>query len=75
MNIGRSGGIPGMHPPTGSNSFIFAYVFTKKHTCQQLVPLQQVGAPLMKNPGSATDEVYTVCNQVDLDVLVYIIEN
>ena len=41
-------------PPTGPNSFIFTYVFTKKHLCQRLVPPpMRVGTPPMGNPGSA----------------------
>ena len=33
-------------PPTGPNSFIFTYVFTKKHLCQRLAPPpKRVGAP------------------------------
>ena len=33
--IGRSMGIPSAHPPlpTSPSSFIFAYIFTKKHPC------------------------------------------
>ena len=42
------GGAPGTRPPTGSNSFIFADVFTEKQTCRQLAPPQQVGAPQRK---------------------------
>ena len=32
------GGAPGTCPPTGSNSFIFAHVFTEKHTCRRSAP-------------------------------------
>ena len=42
-------------PPTGSISFVFAYVFAKKCTHRRLAPPQQVGAPPTGNPGSATD--------------------
>ena len=27
-----------VHPPTGPNSFVFAYIFTKKHPCWRLAP-------------------------------------
>ena len=41
-------------PPTGPNSFVFTYVFTKKHLCQRLAPPpMRVGAPPTGNPGSA----------------------
>ena len=42
-------------PPTGSNSFVFTYVFTEKHPHQRLAPPQWLGTPPMGNPGSATD--------------------
>ena len=33
-------------PPTGPNSFVFTYVFTKKHLCRRLAPPPtRVGAP------------------------------
>ena len=32
------GGSAGAHPPTGSNSFVFAYIFAKKCPHQRLVP-------------------------------------
>ena len=41
-------------PPTGPNSFVFTYVFTKKHLCWRLAPPpMRVGAPPTGNPGSA----------------------
>ena len=39
------GGAPPAPPPTGSNSFVFTYVFAEKHTCRRSAPPQQVGAP------------------------------
>ena len=48
------GGATGIHPPTGSNSFIFAYVFTEKHPRRRSVPPQWLSAPSTGNPGSAT---------------------
>ena len=44
-------------PPMGSNSFIFAHVFTKKHPLQRLVPPQWLGPLPTGNPGSATEKV------------------
>ena len=46
------------YDPTGSNSFIFTHVFTKKHPCQRLAPPQWLShppPPPMGNLGSATD--------------------
>ena len=34
------GALPACTPPTGSNSFLFTYVFTKKHPHRRLVPPQ-----------------------------------
>ena len=48
------GVLPVHAPPTGSNSFIFAYIFAKKHACQRSAHPQWVSTPLMENPGSAT---------------------
>ena len=44
-------------PRTGSISFIFAYIFTEKCTCQRLAPspMGRCPPPPMGNPGSATD--------------------
>ena len=44
------GGATGTRPPTGSISFVFAYVFTKKCTWQRLVPPQCVSAPNVSAP-------------------------
>ena len=41
-------------PPMGPNSFIFAYIFTKKCPHRRSMPPQRVHAPPMGNPGSAT---------------------
>ena len=44
-SLADPGGATGAHPPpTGSNSFIFTYVFTEKHPCQRLAP-PNVSAP------------------------------
>ena len=48
------GGVPGARPPMGPNSFVFAYIFTKKHLRQGSTPPQGVHAPPMGNPGSTT---------------------
>ena len=42
---GSKGGAAGAPPPTGSNSFVFAYVFAKKCPCRRLVPPQWLGTP------------------------------
>ena len=39
--------------PTGPNSFIFTYVFTKKWPCWRSTPHQNGSTPPMGNPGSA----------------------
>ena len=39
------GGAVSVCPPTGSISFVFAYVFAKKCTCRRSAPPQQVDAP------------------------------
>ena len=44
-----------VHPPTGSNSFVFAYVFAKKHPHQRSAPPNGSVPPPMGNPGSATE--------------------
>ena len=41
-------------PPTGSNSFIFAYVFAEKHTCWRSAPPNRSAPPQTENPGSTT---------------------
>ena len=41
----RGGAAAPPTPPTGSISFVFAYVFAKKCTHRRLVPPQRVGAP------------------------------
>ena len=44
--IGGSRGRRRRAPPqTGSNSFVFAYVFAEKHPRQRSAPPQQLGAP------------------------------
>ena len=46
----------GTCPPMGPNSFIFTYIFAKKHTRQRsMPPLNRSTPPPMGNPGSATD--------------------
>ena len=58
--IGGSRGVPLAHappPPTGSNSFIFAYVFAEKHPCRRSALPQRLGAPQTRNPGSATGHI------------------
>ena len=60
-------------PPTGPNSFVFTYVFTEKHLCQRLVPPpMRVGAPPMRNPGSAPDRVI-IMTEVNTDDGYYVI--
>ena len=49
---GGAGGVPSP-PPTGSNSFVFAFIFAKKHPHQRSVP-PPARRPPMGNPGSAT---------------------
>ena len=45
------GGCAGhMPPPMGPNSFIFAYIFTKKHPCQRSMPLLMGARPLWEIP-------------------------
>ena len=58
MNIGGSrGGAAGMWPPpTGSISFIFAYVFAKKCIRWRSLPPPMGWHPPTGNSGSATDE-------------------
>ena len=42
-------------PPMGPNSFIFTYIFTKKHPCwRSMPPLTDASPPPTGNPGSAT---------------------
>ena len=53
----QEGALPVRAPPTGSISFIFAYIFAKKCMRRRLAPPQWVGAPLTGNPGSATENV------------------
>ena len=54
-SLADPGGAAGMPPPpTGSISFVFAYVFMEKCMHQRSVPLLWVSAPPMGNPGSAT---------------------
>ena len=48
---GRAGHTP---PPMGPNSFVFTYIFTKKHPCWRSSPPQWVHTPPTGNPGSAT---------------------
>ena len=47
-------GVPGACPPMGPNSFIFAYIFAKKHPHQRSTP-PNGSTPPMGNPGSATE--------------------
>ena len=49
------GGAAGMCPPTGSISFVFAYVFTKKCMRRRSAPPNGLAPPPMGNPGSATE--------------------
>ena len=53
-SLADPGGCCQCAPPTGSNSFIFTYVFTKKHPHRRSVPPQQLNTPPMGNPGSTT---------------------
>ena len=49
------GGVPGARPPpTGPNSFIFTYIFAKKHPRQRSTPPLTGPRPPMGNLGSAT---------------------
>ena len=53
------GGATSAHPPKGSNSFIFAYVFTEKHCIGGWRPppsMARCPLPPTGNPGSATDK-------------------
>ena len=51
---GRAGRTPS---PMGLNSFVFAYIFTKKHLRQRsMPPPQRVHAPPTGNPGSTNVE-------------------
>ena len=50
----REGGVPGARPPMGPNSFVFAYIFTKKCPRRRSTPPLTVARPPMGNPGSAT---------------------
>ena len=50
------GGVPCARPPMGPNSFIFAYIFTKKCPRQRSTPPPNgCHAPPTGNPGSATE--------------------
>ena len=53
-NIGGSRGCVWCTPPMGPNSFIFAYIFTKKCPCQRSTTPLMGAHPPMGNPGSAT---------------------
>ena len=45
-------------PPTGPNSFVFTYVFTKKCLCRRLAPPPtRVGDPPTGNSGSAPEQI------------------
>ena len=44
-------------PPTGSNSFIFTYIFTKKHPRQRSTPPKMGPRPPMGNPRSTPENV------------------
>ena len=44
-NIGGSRGTTSTHPPTGSNSFVFAHVLAERHVCQRSAPLPNGSAP------------------------------
>ena len=63
IHIGGSrGGAAGAPPPTGSISFVFAYVFVKKYTCRRLAPPPPPTGrrpPPTGNPGSATDYLHS----------------
>ena len=64
--IGGSRGALPAHPPTGSISFVFAYVFAEKCMRRRLAPLQRVGASPTGNSGSATavesyDKMIQIC--------------
>ena len=57
---GSRGGVPDARPPMGSNSFIFAYIFTEKCPRRRSTPPLTGACPPTGNPGSATDmEVQT----------------
>ena len=48
------GGVPGHAPPMGPNSFVFSYIFTKKHPCPGADPgFDQGGAPDRDRPKTA----------------------
>ena len=50
------GGVSGARPPpTGPNSFIFAYIFAEKHLCRRSMHPVRGKHPPLGNPGSATD--------------------
>ena len=56
----------GTCPPMGPNSFIFAYIFTKKHPCRRSMPPLMGACPPMGNPGSATELWDSVMKEVKL---------
>ena len=38
ITLADLGGVPGARPPMGPNSFVFAYIFSKKHPCWRTMP-------------------------------------
>ena len=50
--------MPGAHPPMGPNSFIFAYIFAKKHLCQRSTSPLMGPCPPTGNPGSTTNDFH-----------------
>ena len=61
-------------PPTGPNSFVFTYVFTKKHLCQRLVPPpMRVGAPqwkILDPPLQDSHVLYKIINKTHAKVII-----
>ena len=55
---GSRGGVPGARPPTGPNSFIFAYIFTEKCPRWRPKPPKMGPRPPMENPGSGPVKVW-----------------
>ena len=45
QSIGGSRGRAGAYPPTGPNSFVFAYIFTEKCPCRRKTPPQNGSKP------------------------------
>ena len=69
-NIPLSLADPGGHrwcaPPTGSNSFVFAYVFTKKCLRRKLAPPQWLGTPPQREILDLPLIMHIIHNNIDI---------